>query len=131
MKTYLEFIKEKIVNNEGTPQERFLNLRRLTTFFHNEVIHLAYKYMRDNTINIPKETEQLKKTYCFNDIAWNAYNWSNSELSKGWLDDLYKTHQLPLKEDMEFAFYYPEMQDYAFYDGTPVKDVLEDLKKLN
>lgn len=130
MKTYLEYIKGKIINNEGTPQQRFINLRRLMTFFHNEIIYLAYKYVHDQNIDIPIETEQLKNAYCFNDIAWNSYVWSNSEMSKGWLEDLYKSKQLPSEKDMEFAWYYPEMQDYAFYDGTPVKDVMEEIKQL-
>lgn len=86
--------------------------------------------MQDQTIDIPKKTEQLKEAYCFNDIAWNSYNWSNSEISKRWLEDLYKSKQMPSKEDMEFAWYYPDMQDYAFYDGTPVKQVMEELNTL-
>lgn len=130
MKTYLEYIKEKILNKEGTPQQRFLNLRCLVTSFHNEIVYLAYRYMQDQSINILKETERLKWAYCFNDIAWNAYIWSNSEMCKGWLEDLYKSKQLPLAEDMKFAWYYPKMQDYAFYDGTPVKDVMEEIQSL-
>jgi hypothetical protein len=58
-------------------------------------------------------------------MAWNSYVWSNSELGVNWLKDLYNSNKSPSKEDMEFAWYYPHMQDYAFYDGTSVKEVLK------
>lgn len=127
MRTYLDYIREKIENKEGSPTERFINLRRLVTFFHNELVYLAYKYSKDQSSITIKDVEGLKKAYCFNDMAWNAFNWSGSSYGVGWLEDLIKSRQMPNKEDMELALYYPEMQDYAFYDGTPVKEVMPNI----
>ncbi len=130
MRTYLDYIRGKIENKEGSPTERFVNLRRLVTFFHNEVVYLAYKYSKDQFSITIADVEELKKAYCFNDMAWNAFSWSGSAFGMGWLEDLIKSKQMPNKGDMEFALYYPDMQDYAFYDGTPVKEVIEELNQV-
>lgn len=131
MKKYIEHIKElgkDTLSNLLWKDNPYL--KPLLNGFCEEITYIKYRYYKDTAFNVSAEIDKLKSLYIFNNIIRHAYNVSNTGMGISAIIDKYKAGQKVSLNDIHF-FNTQEMQDYAFYDGTPVKDVLEDLKKLN
>lgn len=132
MQTYIEHLKELALKDSSFSNPMPIDLKAMFVVldaFGEELNYIKYKYFKDSSVNVEFEISRLKELYLFNPVIKHSYNVTNSEISVWSIKEECTKGKILSLKDLRFLSV-SEMQDYAFYDGTPVKDVMEEIQSL-
>lgn len=132
MQKYIEHIQEIAKDDPAytTPVPMDMKIMDLFHAFNVELKYIVYKFVKDPQLDVGKEIECLKKQYIFNYVIRHGFNWAGMDS----LDTIRRKcnkDNLPTLDDFVCLLQeLTDMQDYAFYDGKPCKEVIEDIMAL-
>lgn len=129
MQRYIDHIKELGKDTLSNPfWKDNPYLKPLLAGFLNEISYLEFKFFKDQTFDAAAEMDKVWNLYIFNPVIKHAYNVSNTGMGLQNLKQDFLNKKIPSIEHLYFNDF---MQNYAFYDGTPVMEVLKEIERYN
>lgn len=120
--TYIDKIKE-VDRKDPTFTKKYGGV--LLKNFLNELHYIEYKSNENVNFEVIQEIKKVKALYLFNASMRHWYLGMNNIV-----EQMLALYRNGLKLPIERIYPCMSFEDYAFYDGTPVKEVIEELNQV-